>query len=73
MADRASDADGAHFQTFPVAGEPAEADIGTQGAVRSKGYVTVSSRTKAGFGGMMTVSAVLLAIQFITGIQAFPL
>jgi len=26
-----------------------------------------------GFGGIITVSAVLLAVQFITGIQAFPL
>jgi hypothetical protein len=39
-----------------------------------KGAVTVlGSRAKTGFGGMITVSAVLLAIQFITGIQAFPL
>ena len=39
-----------------------------------KGYVAVfSSRAKTGFGGMITVSAVLLAIQFITGVQAFPL
>jgi hypothetical protein len=32
-----------------------------------------SSRARTGFGGMITVSAVLLAMQFITGIQAFPL
>lgn len=31
------------------------------------------SRAKAGFGGMVTVGAVLLAIQIITGAQAFPL
>jgi hypothetical protein len=31
------------------------------------------SRAKTGFGGMITVGAVLLAIQFITGVQAFPL
>jgi hypothetical protein len=31
------------------------------------------SRAKAGFGGMVTVSAVLLAVQLISGIQAFPL
>jgi hypothetical protein len=30
-------------------------------------------RAKAGFGGMITVSAVLLAVQFISGVQAFPL
>jgi hypothetical protein len=33
----------------------------------------LSNRAKAGFGGMITVSAVLLAVQFITGVQAFPL
>jgi hypothetical protein len=33
----------------------------------------VSSRAMTGFGGIITVSAVLLAVQFITGIQAFPL
>ena len=39
-----------------------------------KGAVTVlASRAKTGFGGVITVSAVLLAIQFITGVQAFPL
>jgi len=37
-----------------------------------KGTVAVfSSRAKTGFGGIITVSAVLLAIQFITGVQAF--
>jgi hypothetical protein len=39
-----------------------------------KGYGTVvSTRAMTGFGGIITVSAVLLAVQFITGIQAFPL
>jgi hypothetical protein len=32
-----------------------------------------SSRAKAGFGGMITVSAVLVALQFIMGVQAFKL
>jgi hypothetical protein len=31
------------------------------------------SREKAGFGGMITVSVILFAIQIITGVQAFPL
>ena len=31
------------------------------------------SRAKTGFGGMITVSAVLFVIQVITGVQAFPL
>jgi hypothetical protein len=38
-----------------------------------KGDVAVfSSRAKTGFGGMITVSAVLLVIQFLTSVQAFP-
>jgi hypothetical protein len=31
------------------------------------------TRARTGFGGMITVSAILLFIQFITGVQAFPL
>lgn len=31
------------------------------------------SRAKTGFGGIVAVSAVLLAAQLITGIQALPL
>ena len=39
-----------------------------------KGDVAVlSSRAKTGFSGMITVSVVLLAMQIITGVQAFPL
>jgi hypothetical protein len=41
---------------------------------KPKGNVAVlSSRAKTGFSGMITVSVVLLAIQIITGVQAFPL
>ena len=32
-----------------------------------------SIREKAGFGGMITVSVILFAMQVITGVQAFPL
>ncbi|HEV2593945.1 MAG TPA: hypothetical protein VGU01_01950 [Sphingomicrobium sp.] len=40
----------------------------------SEGEMAVlSTRAKAGFGGMITISAVLLAVQFFTGVQAFPL
>lgn len=75
MGSRNSDERNAHFLTFPMASEPHEEHRDTESlAIRSKRNVTVlSSRTKAGFGGMVTVSAVLFAIQFITGIQAFPL
>jgi hypothetical protein len=41
---------------------------------KPKGNVAVlGSRAKTGFSGMITVSVVLLAIQIITGVQAFPL
>jgi hypothetical protein len=30
-------------------------------------------RTKTGFGGIITVTAVLLAAQLISGLRAFPL
>jgi len=31
------------------------------------------SRARTGFGGIITVSAVLFAVQLFTGVQAFPL
>jgi len=63
------------FQVFLVADEPRWADMATHASRRiSKRNVAVlGSRAKTGFGGMITVSAVLLAIQLITGVQAFPL
>lgn len=33
----------------------------------------IGVRTKTGFGGMVTVSVVLLLFQLISGVQAFPL
>jgi hypothetical protein len=39
---------------------------------RGNGAV-LNSRARTGFGGMITVAAVLLAAQLITGVQAFPL
>jgi len=32
-----------------------------------------SDRLRTGFGGMIAVTAILLAAQLITGVQAFPL
>jgi hypothetical protein len=63
------------FQLFLVADEPRWADMATHASTtKFKGAVTVlGSRAKTGFSGMITVSAVLLAIQLITGVQAFPL
>jgi len=58
-----------------VAGGPKCDDMTSNASIsKFKGNVAVfSSRAKTGFGGIITVSAVLLAIQFITGVQAFPL
>jgi len=33
----------------------------------------LSTRVKTGLGGMISVSVLLLAVQFISGVQAFPL
>jgi hypothetical protein len=58
-----------------VAREPNWEDTATQASRgKLKGNKTVLGiRAKAGFGGIFTVSTVLLAIQFFTGVQAFPL
>jgi hypothetical protein len=62
------------FQLFLVAAEPAQRDKAPKLRGGSQRGITVLSiRSKAGFGGMITVSAVLIAAQFITGVQAFPL
>jgi hypothetical protein len=63
------------FQVFLVAGEPSEEHMATYASSSEvKGDVTVlSSRARTGFGGMITVSVVLLAMQIFTGVQAFPL
>jgi hypothetical protein len=63
------------FQLFLVADEPKWADMATHtSTTKFKGAVTVlGSRAKTGFGGMITISVVLLAVQLITGVQAFPL
>jgi hypothetical protein len=37
------------------------------------GRDVLGSRAKTGLSGMITVSAVLLAVQLITGVRAFPL
>lgn len=33
----------------------------------------LSDRTTTGFGGLFAVSAILLGVQLITGVMAFPL
>jgi len=61
--------------TFPWLFEPFEQiSRPTQSSCCSRGNVAVLSiRAVTGFGGIIAVGAVLLAVQFITGVQAFPL
>jgi hypothetical protein len=62
------------FQLFLVAAEPRQEDKAPKLRGGSpRGITVLSIRSKAGFGGMITVSAVLIVVQFITGVQAFPL
>jgi hypothetical protein len=63
------------FRDFPVAGKSASEHMAAyriNREIRGNGAV-LSSRARTGFGGIVTVAAVLLAAQFITGVQAFPL
>jgi hypothetical protein len=63
-----------HFRDFPVAAETASEHTPTIASSRKQGERAVlNSRARTGFGGMITVAAVLLAAQLITGVQAFPL
>jgi hypothetical protein len=58
-----------------VAPEPAWEDTSTNASTtnnREYGAV-LSSRVKTGFGGMITVTAILMAVQLISGVKAFPL
>ena len=38
-----------------------------------QGFAVIGTRTLTGFGGMFAVTAVLLLVQLITGVKAFPL
>jgi hypothetical protein len=63
-----------HFRDFPVVADPASADKAAVAFIAKSGERGVlSSRARTGFGGMITVAAVLLVTQLITGVQAFPL
>jgi hypothetical protein len=67
---------GEHFRDFPVAAVLAEEHKQARASTTkpSKGNRVVhSSRAKTGFGGMITVTVVLLIAQLITGARAFPL
>jgi hypothetical protein len=63
-----------HLQDFPVVllrGCSQMAAIASSES--SRGQTVLSYRASTGFGGLVVVTTVLLAIQAITGITAFPL
>lgn len=74
MADTAGADESGDFQVFLVAAEPAREHMAPNFTQVIKGDVAViGSRARTGFGGMITVTAVLLVVQLISGVQAFPL
>jgi len=63
-----------HFRDFPVAPQPGSNHTALHRFIAKQGNGAVlNSRARTGFGGMITVAAVLLVTQLITGVQAFPL
>ena len=42
-------------------------------SARDKGFAVIGARMMTGFGGMFAVTAVLLLVQLVTGVKAFPL
>ena len=63
------------FQTLPVAAAKRKADTALNAKpprTCERGNMFIS-RAKTGFGGIITVSAVLFVTQLIQGIQAFAL
>jgi hypothetical protein len=64
----------AHFRDFPVAAKSGWEQMAAYRFIANRGNGAVlSSRARTGFGGIVTVAAVLLAVQLVTGIHAFPL
>jgi hypothetical protein len=63
-----------HFRDFPVAADSLSGDKAAYALSRTQGDGAVlNSRARTGFGGMITVTAVLFVVQLVTGVQAFPL
>jgi hypothetical protein len=58
---------------FPVAMRPGARQMAHRASVNSGGQKVLSYRATTGFGGLIVVTAFLLAVQAVTGIAAFPL
>src|SRR5688572_168063 len=62
-----------HLKDFPVAACPSDAQMSATLQRDSGGRKVLSYRATTGFGGLFAVTTILLAIQAITGVGAFPL
>jgi hypothetical protein len=58
------------FQTLPMAVEPR---VSQSALIKAGTMMMLSTRMTTGFGGLFAVTAILLAVQLVTGVQAFPL
>ena len=58
---------------FPVAARPGEEQMAAITSVYSGGQKVLSYRATTGFSGLFVVTTILLAVQAITGVAAFPL
>jgi hypothetical protein len=71
LGDRAGD----HLQDFPVAAVSLwKHETGACSEMQAdRGRTVLSERLAAGFGGLIVVMIILLAVQLLTGVRAFPL
>ena len=60
---------------IPVAVEPPEVQIQAIAShhLSDRGTTVLSDRATTGFSGLIAVTTILLAVQFVTGVGAFPL
>jgi hypothetical protein len=62
-----------HLKDFPVAAVAANKQMAPIVHSSLGGQKVLSYRASTGFGGLFAVTAILLAVQAITGVPAFPL
>ena len=62
-----------HFPDFPVAAPRQSGESAREPSVHSGERTVVSERLYAGVGGILVVTMILLAVEMISGVQAFPL
>jgi hypothetical protein len=61
-------------KTFPWSLEPGGRKAApTLRPLQRTGPIMLTDRARAGFSGIFAVTAILLVVQLITGVQAFPL